>query len=124
MYAASQGHKDTVSLLKYFYAGRWNNDKYTALMYCARSNVSGVAAQLIPYEVGMKNKITAIYECIIYDSDKPMKELLPYKQEYVSGLDYYELCLDREADKCARLLVQNNPTLLNRSGQSYLAIAA
>lgn len=35
MYAAAQGHADIVSVLKYFYAGRRNNNKCTALMCCA-----------------------------------------------------------------------------------------
>lgn len=86
--------------------------------------MSGIATQLIPYEVGMKANITAIYECIIYDSEKPLRELLPYEQERISQIDYYELCLDQQADKCARFLVQNNPTRLDRNGRSYLATAA
>ena len=84
----------------------------------------GVATQLIPYEVGLRASISAIYECIIYDSDKPMSELLPYKQEYIPGVEYYEVCLGRQADKCARMLVQSNPTWIDSTGRSYLAIAA
>lgn len=43
----------------------------------------------------MKTNITAIYECIIYDSDQPMRELLPYKQEQMAEIGYYDLCLDQ-----------------------------